>query len=178
MQMNRFLTGVTLCGLAFLSSGCSNGPTSPSGPLPVVAGRWEGRFKVVECARVSGEGPSTCRSLLNLVGPIQLRLEQRSASLAGDLSLYGSTSTKPVSGPIHGKVVSKVVPVVSIGGTLRQPEHAIEIRLVEWQTALAESDSDTIAGRYRIRRTFDNAFGRQAYDEMHEIQTLKRIAAQ
>lgn len=167
---------IVVCGLMALEIGCRSIPTAPSAAN--VAGRWEGQFKIVECSRVSGEGPSTCRSLLNVTGPIRLTLEQQAADLIGDQSLYGSTSTPTVSGPIRGKVTDGGNPVVVIRGTLRQREHAIEIVLVEWNTPLQDGDPPSLVGRYRVRRSFDNAWGRQVYDETHEIQSLARISSQ
>lgn len=127
--------------------------------------------------RISGEGPSTCRSLINLVGPVRLTLEQRSANLKGELSLFGSTSTLPVSGPIRGRLISEAPVRIALGGTLRQPEHAVEIRLVRWNTPLEGTDPPTLVGRFRVRRSFDNAFGRQTYDHTLEIQSLTQVAS-
>lgn len=159
-----------------MANGCGTSPTAP--PAANVAGLWEGHFKLVECNRVSGEGPNTCRSLINLVGPIRLSLQQQTADLIGELSLYGSTSTPTVSGPVRGQVIGDVSPAVAMRGTLRQPEHAIEILLVEWNTPIVGSDALEMRGRYRSRRSFDNAFGRQLYDETHEIQSLTRVSPQ
>ncbi|HEX5473652.1 MAG TPA: hypothetical protein VFX12_03235 [Vicinamibacterales bacterium] len=111
---------------------------------------------------------------MNLIGPIDLRLVQVGPSLTGQLSLYGSTSTAAVPGPVHGNVEGQEPATIELEGTLFQPEDSVKITLMRWRV---DASGDAITGSYQVRTEFDNFWGHQVYQEGHQIKTLIRSSS-
>src|SRR5262245_2678459 len=137
------------------------------------SGVWKGRYQIVNCTRVSGDGSSYCRFVVGAILPIQLALTQRGGQVSGEMSLFDSDGRLLTKGAVSG--TSDPDSALRISGLLRsgttEQEESTEIR--DWTTLLSATDA-SLTGTFNKRREFWNTFGRQLSVENCSVGGLSR----
>jgi len=131
------------------------------------SGRWEGGFLVASCERVSGPGPSICRSLVGGVSPIRLELTQQRNAISGSVALY---SDLRILGSVTGWVDGNGTLVLD--GTYSIEEQSFQGRLYNWDSHL--DSSGHMAGSFAANEHFTNAFGPQVMEYRNTVSGLTR----
>lgn len=141
--------------------------------VPDVKGTWVGTYRVADCRRVSGAGPSYCRFVIGSVMPVRLILDQSADEVSGTLELYTNTNDVVESGAVSGQV--HVDATLTLEGTTKSvdPAHQSETTISNWNTQLTE-DLLRMTGRFTQNRTFYNAWGLQKSREDCEVTRLER----
>src|SRR5262245_9124886 len=105
------------------------------------SGVWKGRYQIVNCIRLSGDGSSYCRFVVGAMLPIQLALTQRGGQVSGEISLFDSDGRLLTKGAVVG--TSDPDSALRISGLLRSAttgqDESTEIS--DWTTELSAIDA-------------------------------------
>lgn len=135
------------------------------------SGNWDGTYKVRECMRLSGGGPSYCRFIIGISLPFAFVLSQQGKNVTGTLSFYDTEHRLLLTGSVTG--TSHNSGSLAITGTVRslsggeQPEITT---IPEWNSALISED-DSLIGQFVKNRDFVSGFGPQKSVEQCVIES-------
>lgn len=137
------------------------------------SGVWKGRYQIVNCTRVSGDGSSYCRFVVGAILPIQLALTQRGGHVSGEMSLFDSDGGLLAKGAVAG--TSDPDSALRISGLLRSttPGQDESTEITDWTTMLSATDA-SLTGAFNKRRDFSNTFGRQLSVENCSVGGMSR----
>lgn len=125
-----------------------------------VDGTWAGEYRVTGCERLGGEGPSTCRSLLESRQPFRLAINQGGHTLEGRLELSGVAGQVAGSRDFTGKSLLEGVLMPT-----QAPEHPGPVgraELTRWDVMFAVPQK-RLKGTFEYLETFSNNWGYQVY---------------
>lgn len=134
-----------------------------------VAGIWSGDYRITACERLSGSGPSTCRSILESRFPFQLSITKGGNALEGQLRLGG------LSGQVLG--VRDFTGKSLVEGTLLpiQPQEHLgpvgRAELTRWDVKFAVPQK-RLRGDLEYLETFSNNWGHQVYLVAAELMNV------
>lgn len=145
----------------------------PMRVVPDYDGTWNGEYRVVNCTRLAGSGPSYCKYFFGAVFPLRTVLGQQGASL-GTIDFYSNTGQLTESGQVEARVDPSGALVLT--GTARSilSEQPGETRLSEWKTTLA-GDGDQMTGSFVRNRRFRNFWGWQESKEDCALVKMTRL---
>ncbi len=133
--------------------------------VPVVRGRWEGRFRYTKCERVKGDGPSVCRLVVGASHTLSIVLEQSDGRLSGPITLLEVP-------PLQRSLLSGAVTdsgVIVLASTQGESD-AIEIE--NWQSTIGEKGE--MNGTFDLRERFVSFYGSQELFLTCELLGVRR----
>jgi hypothetical protein len=146
----------------------------PMRVVPDYEGTWSGGYRLVECTRLSGPGPSYCRGFAGAVLPLRMVLTQDGSTLSGRLELYSTTGHELVeAGPVQGSIEASGALVLTGVTSSVVSEQPGGTTLSDWNTVLT-GDGDQMTGRFVQNRRFQNLWGWQESREDCEIVKVTR----
>jgi hypothetical protein len=138
------------------------------------SGNWDGTYKVRECTRLSGGGPSYCRFIIGISLPFAFVLSQQGKNVTGTLSFYDTEHRLLLTGSITG--TSHNSGSLTITGTVRslsigeQPEITT---ITEWNSGLI-GEGHSLSGQVVKNRDFVSGFGPQKSVEQCVVESARR----
>lgn len=142
--------------------------------VPDYAGNWSGWYRVTECTRLSGDGPSVCRFLEGGRFGIRVALTQNGVRLAGTLDLLNNFNDRIVeTGPVDSDIDASNALVLSGMTRAIDPREPSQTTLSEWSSALTV-DNAGMVGKFIQISTFRNAFGNQQMKYICQLEDVQR----
>lgn len=131
------------------------------------SGTWDGQFRTVTCDRISGPGPSVCRSEVGGIFPIRLELAQQRNSISGSFGIYSNLKARgTVTGWVDG--AGNLV----LDGMFFLEEGDVQGRVYNWGSHL--DSTGRMIGAFSTNERFTNAFGPQVLELRAELIGLTR----
>lgn len=141
--------------------------------VPDYQGAWSGEYRIANCTRVSGGGPSYCRFVVGAALPFRTVLTQSGSSVAGMFEFYSNTRVLLEAGAVQGWMNDSDALILTGITRSVEPIHTGETTVSDWNTMLTD-EGDQMAGRFVKNRRFQNAWGPQVSKEDCEVVKLER----
>lgn len=138
-----------------------------------VTGTWSGQYRVENCQRLSGGGPSYCKSEFGAVLPFRLRIQQSEDTVTGILEFFSNLNNLVESGPLSGTLDTGGSLTIRAVVRLVSDEHVGETVVDDWRSVVND-EANAIRGQFTRNLRFQNAWGPQTSREECAIQRLER----
>jgi hypothetical protein len=129
-------------------------------------GDYRGTYKIEECDRTAGAGPSTCRSMVGSIHPILLHVEQVGNEISGAITLE-----RGFRGSFRGwrDLRGRMFVIARLNGA--EPNSRIEVS--KWDVRASRTGGQ-LEGTFESVQEGFGTFGHQVYWRVARIQTLRR----